>query len=221
MDELVGLRLRAGERVTDLTIAGLRLEACSTEVVPFGHERPRLERVHLKRLRAHGCALRGAVLTDVVVEGIRHDAESGFVNACELTRVTVRGAVGTLVVQMRAGHGDPWLDHLQAVDRAAGPDDWALDISEAVGAVTVRGYAARRVRRDPARQAVMTLEQALAGRWQEVDLRGTAFDVLVEELLDHGWSDVILNANPADARRHDAQLRAIEALRAVGAAEPA
>jgi hypothetical protein len=221
VDELVGLRLRGGERVADLTADGLRLEACSTESVPYGHARPRLERLRLSRLRVRGSALRGAILTDVVVDGVEHDLESGFVNACELSRVTVRGAVGTLVVQMRAGHGDPWLEHLQEVDRAAGPDDWALDISEAVGAVTVRGYAARRVRRDPARQAVMTLEQALAGRWRQVDLRGTVFDVLVEELLDHGWGDVILNANPADGRRYGAQLRAIEALRAVGAAEPA
>ncbi len=62
-------------------------------------------------------------------------------------------------------------------------------------------------------------ENALDGRWREVTLDGTLFDLSIDMMIRGGWQDVILSANPLH-RRFDAQMRAIAQLRDMGIADP-
>jgi hypothetical protein len=216
--EYEGLNV-VGDLVIDgITAKGVRLLGFATSPVDLDR-RIRIRRSHFTRLYARNCVFGWAVLEDVTVDGFPHDANSGFFNSCEFHRVTLKGNVGTLQIQLSAP--DRWRrtyeEHLKQVEATA--PDWGLDISEAEGEIAIRGYAARRIRRDPSRQAVVTFEQALAGRWREVDLEGTLFKYGFEDLLNHGWQDTVLSANPRHTR-YTAQMRAIAELRDAGAALP-
>ncbi|HET6920439.1 MAG TPA: hypothetical protein VFI46_13365 [Jiangellaceae bacterium] len=208
-----------GDLVIDgVTARGVQLLGCTTSPVELGR-RIQIRRSHFTRLSARNCVFGWAVLEDVTVDGFPHDTNSAFFNSCEFHRVILKGNVGTLQIQMDAPGGwhHKYVEHLKQVDATA--PDWGLDISEAEGQIAIKGYAARRIRRDPSRQAVVTFEQALAGRWRDVDLEDTLFEIGLEDLLTYGWQDIVLSANPRH-KRYPAQLRAIAELRDAGAALP-
>lgn len=214
-----GVKVADGRTFEHLTLTGVELQGCSVITGPLD-ARPTLRDVRIKRLRARACSLGWSVLEDVTIDGFQHDANSGFINSCEFRHVTIRGRVGMLSILMSdpLGWEDVYPEHLRRID--ASTRDWSLDISEALGDVDIRGYDADRVRRDPERQAVVRFENALDGRWRDVDLKGTLFNIALDDLVTLGWRNVILSANPVHAR-FESQMRAIAELRDAGIAEQA
>lgn len=100
--------------------------------------------------------------------------------------------------------------------------DWALDIREAdsfdidlqEGAVP-----GDLVRRDPATQVLIRRENALSGRWRDLELP-EIHTIAIRWMLDRGAPDLILVTG---RRRKDfeAEVRALERLRAAGVADAA
>ncbi|MEU3256186.1 hypothetical protein [Streptomyces sp. NPDC006997] len=149
------------------------------------------------------CYIEGAALTDVTVDGLLvKDAKPLKLAGCVLNRVTLRGDLGQIMIRPRLHLAYRHLQPVYDVANSAAYEqvDWALDISGARGsAVSVHGIPSRLIRRDPETQAVMTLGQALEGRWREVDLTGTPFGVHTKIILETGVEDMVLAADYSSA----------------------
>lgn len=211
----------AGSVTENVSVDGLRLSGCSTELTEDIARRPLLRNLRLKNVVGKSSSLSGAVLQNVTVENLRADIFSGFINGCEFDQVILKGKFSPLVIQkgVSAPTASPLAQKFAQALRVE-PDDssWSLDISEAIGDIALRGYAPRRIRRNPTHQAVMTRAQAEAGRWRKIDLSNTTFVVQIEELLACDWYEgVVLVANPAGARFRS-QVDGINRLRDAGAA---
>ena len=119
--------------------------------------------------------------------------------------MTLRGRVRGLVLATGLDDPDPATEALYArwhQERLADPE-WMLDLTEATGDLTIRGYPARFVRRNPELQAVVTAEAVADSAWRSVDPGRSALRVALHELVRSGWEDVILVADPHGAHADD------------------
>lgn len=209
-----GHLLNRGEVVRGETITRLTIDNCRTEQGPPDEFRPLVEDCSITQLSLKRSSLTGSVIRDVTINGIQADRVSQFVRAVEYERVTIKGKVTGLVLSSH--HSD--MDRRQAYEnalRAAGnSSEWSLDISEAIGAVEIRGYASSRVRIDPESQAVVHRADLLDGRWRPI-LKGSLFSVQVDLMLQAGWPDLVLVANRSSPELK-AELRALSNLRTEG-----
>ena len=98
--------------------------------------------------------------------------------------------------------------------------DWALDISEGrFNDCDIRGIPAKLIKRDPASQAVLTREKALAGNWKKLDLSKTYLSGLIRLFLESGEEDMVIIAGKR-SRSYVDMLAGIKMLRDAGVAEP-
>jgi len=210
--------LARGHAVRDVAASRLTLDACWTEQGPADGARPVIERVGVQALTVKRSSMIGAILRDVTIDGLRGDSFSVFLDANEYTRVTLRGKIPTLVIG--AGHIDPALQpsFQAAIREAEERAEWTLDISEAIGAVEIRGYRADRLRLNTDRHGVVRRSTVNRLGWTEDDVRQSGFAVAIKLMLDGGWDDAILVANPLD-RRYDQKLEALHRLKGEGIAE--
>ncbi len=142
-----------------------------------------------------------------------------FFFANQFERVTLRGRVGTVILNPK--HVSPEYEraYVDAIRAAEADVEWTLDITEAVGKVEVRGYAADRIRRDPETQVVVRRENLLDGRWRTFDWEGgTAFRVGLDLMVRAGWPDTVLTVD-ATRRNHRTQLSVLRRLRDEGIAD--
>ena len=212
-------RLEPGAHLHDLRVERVTLDGCSVARTAEADSRPTISRVHVTDLELQSSTLSGAVFEDVTVDGLRAVHGSGFLFGCELRRVTLRGRVRGLVLATGLDDPDPATEALYArchQERLADPE-WMLDLTEATGDLTIRGYPARFVRRNPELQAVVTAEAVADGAWRSVDPGRSALRVALHELVRSGWEDVILVADPHGAHADD-DLRYIRDLRDLGVA---
>lgn len=214
-------RLAAGSELGDVRAERVTLVGCVAERAPDPAERPRVVRAHVTDLELQTSSLSGAAFEDVTVDGLRASYGSGFLFGCELRRVTLRGRVRGLVLGVELGDPDPATEERYAAAARARLDDpeWMLDLTEATGDLTIRGYPSRFVRRNPELHAVVTAEVAAAGEWRSVDPGRSALRVAILELARSGWEDVILVVDPHGAHADD-DLRYVRELRARGIAAP-
>jgi len=212
---LCGRRLARGEAIRGVTLDGLTLDDCRTELGPPDELRPVIEQCEITRLRLKRSRLIGAIVRDVTVNGIRGDMDSRFFTANEFERVKIIGDVGELIIRAVPSYQpleEPYRNALTSID--ASSTDWSLDITEARGKVSIRGYAADRVRIDPETQAVVRRVDLIDGRWRTL-VEGTLFTVQIDHALDMGWPDLILVADRS-THRFDADMAALGRLRAEG-----
>jgi len=206
-------RAAAGAVVRDVAAERIDLVDSYTELVAPTDERPLFENIHVRDLTMKNCHLEGAVLRKVTIHGVKADGLSMFVRACEFENVVLKGKVGTLIftpelAQDESGLTDTFVEHLRRADRST---DIALDISEAWGSIEIRSYAASRIKLDPTRQAVMSLGEAQAGRWRDIDFAGSVFHLMIEDLLKYEWTDVVL------AGSKESEVRVLRDLAKIGA----
>lgn len=204
-----------GEAIRGVVVDGLTLEDCRTELGPPDELRPIIEQCEITRLTLKRSSLIGAIVRDVTVNGIRADAISGFFTANEFERVTIMGNVGQLVIRARPSYEpleEPYTNALASID--ASSPEWSLDIAQARGKISIRGYAADRVRIDPETQAVVRRADVVDGRWQAL-VAGTLVTPQIELALGMGWPDVVLVADRSTDRL-DADMAALARLRAEG-----
>lgn len=212
-------RLEVGAEVADLRGERITLDGCAVARATEPGDRPRVSRVHVTDLEMQSSTLSGAVLEDVTVDGLRAPHGSGFLFGCELRRVTLRGRVRGLVLDPALSDLDPETESRYArwyADRLEDPE-WMLDLTEATGDITIRGYPSRFVRRNPRLHAVVTAEAAASGEWRTVDPGRSALRVALLELARSDWEDVLLVADPHGAHAED-DLRYLQDLRALGVA---
>ncbi|MEV4667782.1 hypothetical protein [Microbacterium sp. LWO12-1.2] len=210
-------RLEPGHELADVTGRRVTLENCVAARATQRHERPRISRVQITDLELQSSSLNGAVLEDVTVDGLRCPHGSGFLFGCELRRVTLRGRVRGLILNPTLDDPDPATTALYAQwqrERMQDPE-WMLDLTEATGDITIRGYPSRFIRRNPELQAVVTAEAAHALDWRAVDPGRSSLRIALHELVRSDWEDVTLIADTHGARASD-DLRYIQQLRALG-----
>lgn len=213
-------RLEPGESIEGIVAERVTLEDWRVARAERKPERPRLSGIRVRDLEVRASMLDGMVLEDVTIDGLQLD-DSGFLFGCEFRRVTLIGRVRGLILnpvlqdpdETVAARYARW--HRERLD----DPDWMLDLTRATGDVTIRGYPARFIRRNPELQAVVTAAAVSDGSWREVDPGRSALRVSLLELARSGWEDVTLVANPHGRRAED-DLRYLDALRAAGIAEP-
>jgi hypothetical protein len=97
--------------------------------------------------------------------------------------------------------------------------EWMLDLTEATGDITIRGYPSRFIRRNAETQAVVTAEAARTLDWRSVEPGRSSLRIALHELVQSDWEDVTLIADTHAAHASD-DLRYIQQLRALGIARP-
>ncbi|MFF2277300.1 hypothetical protein [Agromyces sp. NPDC058126] len=215
-----GIRLDPGGELADVSAQRITLVDCSVARASTAEERPRIARVHVTDLELSPASVNGAVLEDVVIDGIASTVNSSFVFGCELRRVTLRGRIEHLILNATISDLDPETNRRYAAWHRARLDDpeWMLDLREATGDITIRGYPSRFIRRNPELHVVVTAESAAGSDWESIDAGRSALVVGLDELIQYGWEDVTLIVDP-HGRRADADFRYVRELRARGIAQ--
>lgn len=216
---IAGRQLDRGQVVGPVVASDVHVDDCWCDSGPPDDGRPLLRDLELTNLRLTRVALSGAVLRDVMVDGLSCDSDSKFFFGNQLEHVTLRGRVGTVVLD--SGHPSRELDqaYAAAIRTAEKLVDWTLDISQAVGSIEIRGYSADRIRRDPETQFVVRRASLLDGRWRTFDWERTGFDVELDLMIRGGWPDTVL-AVDLTRRNHRTQLAVLRRLQDEGIADP-
>lgn len=212
----------SGRVYQDAEFRGCKFIHCTILVGRRRIRRPVVRNVKLLNCAEHNCYFEGAFVEDVLVDGLK---TSGLlrVYGSAFKHVTLRGRVDRLMINSILSPIDKTKpEHQQAVaqENAAyyATVDWALDISEAdFVECDIRGVPARLIRRDPATQAVVTLEKALEGNWKQLDLSGTWWPTVLEFLPETG-SDGVLVVPKRDPKFRQL-LDGLKLLRYAGVAE--
>ena len=98
--------------------------------------------------------------------------------------------------------------------------DWGLDLREAdFDEVDLSGVPGRVVLRDPRDQALVTREAALRGEWRQLDLSGTWWNIVLEDLVRSSFDSTALVA-PRRHKKYKRLVEGIQQLRDAGIAEP-
>jgi hypothetical protein len=212
-----GHQLRRGERVRDRSASRVLLDDCWTEQGAPDEFRPCIERVTVDGLSLKRSSLGGAVLRDVTVRGLRTDSSSAFLQANEYERVTFTGHIPSLVISARLSY-PPLADaYRAALTKADNGDSWSIDISQAIGAIEVRGYSADRLRLHPDRHGVVRRRTLEEHGWTDADVTDSSFAVDIRLMLEGGWNDAILVADPTNPR-HEQMMTALRQLKDLGIA---
>jgi hypothetical protein len=214
-----GIRVAEGSQVSDVRAHRLMLEDCRIAQAESPERAPRITRLAASDIEVRSASINGAVLEDVTIDGLRCSVDDGFVFGCELRRVTLRGRIEHLVLNDTLHHPDTTVAaryEARRQQRLADPE-WMLDLREATGDITVRGYPSRFLRLDPERHAVVSAAHAEAGAWRSIDAGGSSFAVELENAVLFGWEDVTLIIDPK-ARHAEADRRYISELRRLGIA---
>lgn len=223
---VTGYHATAGTMVSDVRLERCEIFGCRVDVAADPALRPRFSRIRMIDCTAGPTGIDGASFSDVTIDNLRTGGKLIRLNGCTFRHVKLSGLIESLIVnnrfrgslaQLRAAYDLANEEFLQSLE---GKKDWALDISEAVGEVDVRGIPSKLVRRNPETQVVMTFEQALMGEWQSVlGLENGDIAGRIRLLLDNGWTDTILIANRA-SEEFKSNLTAIRELQRIGAALP-
>ncbi|WP_147441644.1 hypothetical protein [Mycetocola lacteus] len=214
-------RIEEGTVLSDLTASHFTLENCRSDRSTDASRRPRLLRATLGDVELRRSSINGAVLEDVVIDGLTCGRDDGFVFGVEFTRVTLRGRIQGLVANTKLSAGDPEIDAAyEGFRRARFADpEWMLDITEATGSFSLRGFPSRFIRYNPALHAVVSAEATANGAWESIDRGGSALWVSISELAHYEAEDVVLVADSHGPRAR-ADLEYIRRLRDAGIAAP-
>lgn len=214
------LRLEPGTQLSNVDARRLTLENCVAGRATEASARPRITHVHVTDLELQSSSVSGAVLEDVTIDGLRAAHSSGFVFGCELRRVSLRGRIRGLVLNSILDDADPQISarFAQWHSERLGDDEWMLDLTEASGDITIRGYPSRFIRRNPALHAVVSAQALRSHEWRSIPHGRSALRVALHELDRSDWDDVMLIADPHGTHAAD-DLRYIERLRAQGIAD--
>jgi hypothetical protein len=213
--------VREGSVISHKTLERVRFVGCNTVTAVHSEDRPVFRDLRLRKVQALGSHLNASVLQNVELDGFKGDGFSMFVNGCEFENVVIRGDVGTLIIQryLTGVDSETAEKYLGWLDKADASDGWSLDISDAVGALDIRGYPSRRIKTNPEIHAVLSREAAQTVDWSLVDFGESYFRQVIDDLLEGNWEDVILIANPKDRKAFPSDMRVIDELRQRGVAK--
>lgn len=182
----------------------------------------------VRRVRAVDCEVRrvsvgGAIFDDVVVDGLKIRGLLQLWSPA-FRHVVLRGRIGRLMVS-------PWVEPVTATkdQQRAFEDanrtfyrsvDWGLDLREAeFDEVDLSGVPGSVVLRDPRDQAIVMREVALRGEWRQLDLSGTWWGIVLEDLARSSFDSAAVVA-PRRHKKYKRLVEGIQQLRDAGIAEP-
>jgi hypothetical protein len=174
-----------------------------------------IRNVELRDCKVRGGGIRGVHLQDASITNLKVLSLPQILG-CIFEHVIISGRVNQLMIRGEL----PTVDHPEPFEEAAAEAyetiDWALDITSIdCPDLDIRGVPRDLIRRDPAYQIVVRREDALDGRWRDIDLSGTSFAIAIQQMLRLGWTEIVLAA-PLTGRSSKASARAIDELRAAG-----
>jgi hypothetical protein len=185
-------------------------------------------RTIIRRVRANACEVRrvsigGAIFDDVVVDGLKIQGLLQLWSPA-FRHVVLRGRIGRLMIS-------PWVEPATATkdQQRAFEDanrtfyesvDWGLDLREAeLDELDLSGVPGRVVLRDPRDQAIVTRDAALRGEWRLLDLSGTWWGIVLEDLISSRFESAAFVA-PRRHKKYKRLVEGIQRLRDAGIAEP-
>ena len=215
---------------TGKTIGGINFRKChflGSKISYYKKPQKRtvVRDVQLIQCEITGCSITGVIVENVIVDGLKTHNDFDSWGAV-FKHVVLKGRIGSVLISplVYVFGNERKQKAFDVANKAYYEEiDWALDISEiSLGApITIRDIPSRLIRRDPALQAVVTLEKAKERKWETLDLSGTYWDGYIRSLLKDGWEDTILTVpKRAPKERYMKYLDGIKKLRDAGVAEP-
>ena len=207
----------------DLEFQKCYFESCRISWTKDPRRRITIRNVQMVDCEQRGCALDAAIIEDVVVVGLKTDTLFRTLGAV-YKHVTLKGKIGTLMISPYTApfiaNGMKDLRLQKPFDEANrlyySSVDWAMDIREAQFVeADLRGVPGQLVLRDPETQFLITREKALEGKWKEIDLSGTYWQITIENFLKGEFESGILVA-PKQNPRFRPLLAGLWALRDAG-----
>jgi hypothetical protein len=195
---------------------------------PDPARRPTIRNVTLENTRAYSAFLQGVIFEDVTVDTTIAGKGPIFLRGNAYKHVVLKGKIGPTVIE---GEVFPSTslpkeeqERITAEWDAANAAyyqsvDWAIDITQAVyGSLSITGIPTRLIRRNAENTAVMTREQAIAGKWKKLRMRRTFFSTVISLFLNDRYDEVLLIACPKGKYYQD-ELHDLNKLRQAGVVE--
>jgi hypothetical protein len=216
----------SGKTFINLEFRNCNFVSCRISSTRDHRRRSKVRNVRIVDCEERGCVLDAAIVEDVLVDGLKTHTLLQTWGAV-FKHVTLRGKLGDLMISpyvsafIASGMKD--LNLQEAFDKANhlyySSADWALDIREAeVVSADLRGVPGRLVLRDPETQFLLSRENALQGKWKDVDLTGTHWKTSIEFFLETSLESQVLVA-PKKNPRFRPLLAGLWALRDAGVLE--
>jgi hypothetical protein len=207
---------------SDLEFHDCEFESCAISIARDPALRSTVRNVRLVRSSVYGCSVAGAILDNVIVDGLNTHGDTLQAWATVFRHVVLKGKIDYI---MTNGAHSPGRDFPDAESAFAAANasfyqrvDWALDISQAeFKDLVVRGVPARLIRRDPETQVVVSRDVLLDRPWRELPFANRVTAVSLGIFLDQGHADLVYVAGKRD-RRFRQTLQDIELLRKEGLA---
>jgi hypothetical protein len=229
MATLIERQTLTGLRDAAPTVYGdLELRRCVVDRCALSGTLDSSQRSTVRRVTAIGCEIRRAyvgpvILDKVLVDGLKiHGLLQIWSPA--FRHVVLRGKIGRLMVSPYVAPATATEDQQRAFEVANRAFyetvDWGLDLREAdFDEVDLSGVPGRVVLRDPRDQALVTREAALRGDWRGLDLSGTWWAIVLEDLVGSSFESAALVA-PRRHKKYKRLVEGIQQLRDAGIAEP-
>jgi hypothetical protein len=208
---------------TDIIFKSCSFVGCTTSNTKDIKRRSIVRNIQLIHCEVRGVMIGTPIVEEVLVSGLRtHNMFSAY--GAIFKHVKLEGNIGQIMLH-------PYtiptitMPKAEAAFESANAEyyktvDWALDISEGrFNDCDIRGIPAKLIKRDPASQAVVTREKALAGDWKKLDLSKTYLSGLIQLLLESGENDIVIIAGKR-SRGYEDMITGIKMLRDAGIAEP-
>jgi len=208
--------------------AGIELRQCVIESCALSGTLEPSRRSIVRNMTAVNCEVRRAfvgpaIFDEVVVDGLKiHHLLQLWSPA--FRHVVLRGRIGRLMVSPFVNPATATEDQQRAFEDANrtfyDSVDWGLDLREAdLAEIDLSGVPGRVVLRDPRDQALVTREAALRGEWRQLDLSGTWWGIVLEDLVRSTFESAALIA-PRRHTKYKKLVEGIRRLRDAGIAEP-
>lgn len=195
--------------------------AGSSSVVPSN--RPLIRNVRLTNVAQLSCHLWGAVLDNVVVDGLKRLGKiPAFLNACVFRRVVLSGPISAIKINPEFGTESDRVnaEWNQANVKFYKDVDWAIDVREAAfkGSISLEGIPGALVRRDPDTQILVSRSDLVQSDWQSLDYAETSVKIAIEWFLERSpYEDCVIVA-PKLAKYFSDELKVFAMLRRTGIA---
>ena len=210
---------------SDVEFSGAFFDNCRVISPPDPSIRPRFERCMLRRCIHRSVFVNGAILDEVLVDGIGSRGRIPlFLSGTVFRHVVVRGRVCPLKInEAPSGCDTPASESLwKAANREFYESvDWALDISQAefVSGPTFETVPGHLIRRDPETQVLVRRSSIEDSDLSSIDWGKSSFGVALRWFLDFGQYDSVVLAAERKSPSFAEQCDVLAMLRAGGIAE--
>ena len=221
----LGLPRPSGRIFEDMEFRRCHFESSAISITKDPRRRTTVRNVRLIQCEEVGCSVWGAIVEEVIVDGLR---TGGLLHTwgAVFKHVVLKGKIGGVMLSPLIDPSSATPAEQRVFDEANAAYyatvDWALDIREAeFEEVDLRSVPGRLIRRDPATQVLVTRERAADGRWRNLGLGlQTYWPTAIEFFLEDSKEEAIVLAAPKRNREFRQLLWGLQVLREAGIAEP-